>query len=46
MTPTRLDEIEVRGERLDAVRRKFARATVYPWAIARTGFGVQEIKTD
>jgi uncharacterized protein (DUF362 family) len=46
MKPARLEEIEVRGERLDGVRRKFARANVYPWASIRAVWGAQEIKTD
>jgi len=43
MTPTRLDEIEVRGEKLDAVRRKFARPQVFPWAAIRNFWAAKEI---
>jgi uncharacterized protein (DUF362 family) len=46
MKPARLEEIEVRGEKLDRVRRKFARPQIYPWASIRDVWGVQEIKTD
>jgi len=31
MTPTGLNEIEIRGTELNAVRRNFLRPTVYPW---------------
>jgi uncharacterized protein (DUF362 family) len=43
MKPARLDEIEVRGEKLDSVRRKFARPQVFPWASIRNFWGVKEI---
>jgi uncharacterized protein (DUF362 family) len=46
MKPARLEEIEVRGEKLDRVRRKFTRPQIYPWASIRDVWGVQEIKTD
>ena len=46
MKPARLEEIEVRGEKLDRVRRKFARPQIYPWASIRDVWGVREIKTD
>ncbi|MBC8232948.1 hypothetical protein H8E77_25680 [bacterium] len=32
MKPINLDGIEVRGEELDKVKRKFVRANVIPWA--------------
>ena len=32
MTPSGLDEIEIRGEKLIDVRQSFLRPTVYPWA--------------
>jgi uncharacterized protein (DUF362 family) len=38
MTPTSLNEIEIRGTELNAVRRNFLRPTVYPWdAISNYG---------
>jgi uncharacterized protein (DUF362 family) len=38
MTPTSLNEIEIRGTKLDDVRRNFLRPTVYPWdAISNYG---------
>ncbi len=43
MRPARLEDIEVRGEKLDTVRRKFARAQVYPWPAIRNFWGVKEI---
>jgi uncharacterized protein (DUF362 family) len=44
MKPVRLDEIEVHGEKLDKVRRKFARPQIYPWASIRDVFGAKDIK--
>jgi uncharacterized protein (DUF362 family) len=32
MTPGSLSDIEIRGEKLDDVRKPFARPTIYPWA--------------
>lgn len=32
MTPGNLNDIEIRGEKLNDVRKKFVRPTVYPWA--------------
>jgi uncharacterized protein (DUF362 family) len=43
MKPARLDEIEVRGEKLDSVRRKFARPQVFSWPSIRDYWGVKEI---
>ena len=43
MKPTKLDEIEVRGEKLDTVRRKFARPQIFPWAAISGFWGAQEI---
>lgn len=43
MTPARLDEVEVRGEKLDGVRRKFARPIISPWPSIRDFWGVKEI---
>jgi uncharacterized protein (DUF362 family) len=43
LNPTRLDEIEVRGEKIENVRQKFARAQVLPWASIRNFWGVKEI---
>jgi uncharacterized protein (DUF362 family) len=43
MKPARLDEIEVRGEKLDAVRRKFARPQLFSWPSIRNLWGVKEI---
>lgn len=43
MKPARLDEIEVRGEKLEKVWRIFARARVLPWPSIRNYYGVKEI---
>jgi uncharacterized protein (DUF362 family) len=43
LKPTRLDEIEVRGEKPDSVRRKFARPQVFSWPSIRDYWGVKEI---
>ncbi len=43
MRPSGLDEIEVRGERFELARRKFARALVLPWPSIRNFWGVKEI---
>jgi hypothetical protein len=32
MTPENLNDIEIRGEKLNDVRKNFARPTIYPWA--------------
>ena len=33
MSPVSLNEIEIRGEKLNGVRQNFLRPTVYPWAV-------------
>ncbi len=43
MKPAALDEIEVRGEKPDRVRRKFDRPLIYPWPSIRNIWGVKEI---
>lgn len=43
MKPTKLDEIEIRGEKLENVRRQFIKPTVVPWAAISSFFGAQEI---
>jgi len=43
MTPARLDEIEVRGEKLESVRRRFVRPNVHAWRSIRDYWGVKEI---
>jgi uncharacterized protein (DUF362 family) len=43
LNPTRLDEIEVRGEKIESARQKFARPQVLPWASIRNFWGVKEI---
>jgi len=43
MKPTTLDEIEIRGEKLESVRRQFLKPTVIPWAVISSFFGAQEI---
>ena len=41
--PTALEGIEIRGEKLDAVRRKFAKPQIYPWNTIRDLWGAKEI---
>jgi uncharacterized protein (DUF362 family) len=43
MKPARLAEIEVRGEKLESVRRKFVRPQIYTWPSIRNLWGVKEI---
>ena len=43
MKPTRLEEIEVRGEPVANVMRNFTRARIVPWAAIRNTFGKKEI---
>lgn len=43
MPPQSLDEIEVVGEPVSAVRRSFARPQVTPWNAIRSSWGVQEM---
>jgi uncharacterized protein (DUF362 family) len=43
MKPDRLEEIEVRGEKLERVRRKFVRPQIYSWPSIRDIWGVKEI---
>ncbi|MBN1820425.1 MAG: DUF362 domain-containing protein [Prolixibacteraceae bacterium] len=43
MKPVGLDEIEVRGERIDDVKRKFKRPQIYPWNAINKVWGMEEI---
>lgn len=43
MKPVTLDEIEVRGEKLEAVKRNFKKPTVFSWEIIRKVWGAREI---
>jgi len=43
MQPSSLDQIEIKGESLDAVKRNFARPQVYPWPEVRHHWATQEI---
>lgn len=43
MRPERLDEIEIRGENIESVRKKFVRPAVVPWSIARRFWATREI---
>jgi len=43
MRPSSLDEIEIRGEWIEAVRRNFVRATVVPWNSIKDWFGAKEV---
>jgi uncharacterized protein (DUF362 family) len=43
MEPQSLEEIEIRGETLDVVKRDFARPDVYPWNQVRHHWAVREM---
>jgi len=43
MQPSSLDEIEIRGETLDGVRRDFARPAIYPWGEVRRHWAVRDM---
>jgi uncharacterized protein (DUF362 family) len=43
MQPSSLDQIEIKGESLDAVKRNFAEPRVYSWHEARSTWATQEI---
>jgi uncharacterized protein (DUF362 family) len=43
MRPSSLEEVEIRGEPLDRVRRPFARPTLYAWNDIRSLWGAREI---
>jgi len=43
LRPERLEDIEIRGEPLEKVRRKFARPFVVPWSLARLAWATREI---
>ena len=43
MRPARLDEVELRGDPPEDLRKKFARPQIVPWALARQGWATREI---
>jgi hypothetical protein len=43
MPPQNLDEIDVRGEKVSGVRRRFVRPQLYAWNDIRSVWGVQEM---
>jgi len=43
LRPSSLDEIEIRGESIEAVKRDFIRATVIPWHSIKDWFGAKEV---
>jgi uncharacterized protein (DUF362 family) len=43
MRPAKLDEIEVRGARVDQVRRTFLKPNVVPWTSISKSWGVKEL---
>jgi uncharacterized protein (DUF362 family) len=43
MWPGRLEEIEIRGEKPESVRRRFVRPAIVPWKIARNFWATREI---
>jgi len=44
MTPTSLDQIDIRGEQLKSVQMTFKRPTMVPWGEINSWYGVKEIK--
>lgn len=44
MTPARLEDIEVRGETIDAVRRNFRKPHVMPWKESTKYWGYKELE--
>ena len=43
MQPQRTNQIEIRGESVESVQRKFVRPQLSPWSTVRNTFGAQEI---
>ena len=43
MRPSSLEEIEIRGETVEAVKRNFVRATDIPWKSIKNVWGVKEV---
>ena len=43
MEPASMDEIEIRGEKLEDVRRNFVKPTIYTWENIRDVWGAKEI---
>ena len=43
LRPERLEDIEIRGEKVEAVRRKFVRPMIVPWETARRVWATREI---
>lgn len=43
LRPERLEEIEIRGEPMEKVQRKFARPAIVPWGVARRAWAFREI---
>jgi uncharacterized protein (DUF362 family) len=43
MRPASLEEIEIRGETIDAVKRKFVRPSDVPWRSIKSWFGAKEV---
>jgi uncharacterized protein (DUF362 family) len=43
MTPNNINEIEVRGERVENVRHKFVKPNIVLWNSIKNSWGVQEL---
>ncbi|MGB2960097.1 MAG: hypothetical protein WBD30_14505, partial [Bacteroidota bacterium] len=43
MTPETLDEVEVRGEKLESVRRRFRKPDIVSWDSICRSWGVKEL---
>jgi uncharacterized protein (DUF362 family) len=43
MRPASIEEVEIRGEKIADVSKKFVRATVVPWHSIKDWFGAKEV---
>lgn len=43
MMPVNINEIEIRGQRIEDCRRKFARPAIYKWSDISSSWGIKEI---
>jgi hypothetical protein len=43
MLPAALDDIEIRGLRIDQCKRKFVKPNIYKWTDVSSSFGAKEL---
>jgi uncharacterized protein (DUF362 family) len=43
LRPSSLEEIEIRGESIESVKKNFIKATVLPWGLVKNFFGAKEV---